>query len=309
MREGVLPADDIERRVRFEAMQWLAARTNDGAEWLTREEVLDFRFDGERFRLQPTQNGIHKPKAFQAALSIQTVYRRPGQQRPYEDAMGADGVLRYKWQGTDYDSWDNRSIRVAMENKLPLLWFVGVGLGPAVFQVVYPIYVLWEEPELHQFAIAPNVGKAVVNQESVMEEAVRRYVRVETKRRLHQPVFRSTVLHAYETRCAVCNLGHGVLLDAAHIVPDSDERGVASVVNGLALCKIHHAAFDAHILGISPDLTVHIRPDLLSEIDGPMLQHGLKERHGQKLMKVPDRLAERPRRDLLEISFNKFLAA
>jgi putative restriction endonuclease len=290
-------------------MQWLALRTNDGTEWLTREDVMDFRLDGEKFRLQPTQNGIHKPKGFDAALSIQTVYRRPGEKRPYEDSIGEDGVLRYKWQGTDPNSWDNRSLRIAMEEQVPLLWFIGVGKGPAVFQVVYPIHILWEEPELHQFAIAPTVENVVVNKKSVMEEAIRRYVRVETKRRLHQPVFRSTVLHAYETRCAVCNLGHSVLLDAAHIVPDAHELGIASVVNGIALCKIHHAAFDANILGISPDYVVHIRPDLLEEIDGPMLEHGLKERHGQSLMKLPYRLAERPRTDLLDVSFSRFLAA
>lgn len=301
--------NSFEGDVRKSAMEWLAQRTNDGAEWLTREDVLDFRIDGEKFRLQPTQNGIHKPRTFEAALSIQTVYRRPGEKRPYEDSLGDDGVIRYKWQGKDYDSWDNKSLRLAMERQLPLLWFVGVGMSPAVFQVIYPVYLLWEEPDKHQFAIAPGVVRDIANERSIAEESIRRYIAVETKRRLHQPVFRGTVLRAYESRCSVCNLGHAVLLDAAHIVPDSEEYGIASVVNGLALCKIHHAAFDVHILGIRPDHTVQIRPDLLSEIDGPMLQHGLKERHGQQLMKLPASVAERPRKDLLEAAYGRFLAA
>ncbi|MFD6894120.1 HNH endonuclease [Rhodococcus sp. NPDC060086] len=130
----------------------------------------------------------------------------------------------------------------------------------------------------------------------------------ETKRRLHQPVFRATVMRAYETRCTVCALGHGELLDAAHIVPDSNEAGIASVNNGLALCKIHHAAYDVNILGITPELIVEIRKDLLDEIDGPMLQHGLKERHGQKLMVLPPTRSERPDRDLLAISYERFLS-
>lgn len=144
---------------------------------------------------------------------------------------------------------------------------------------------------------------------SPLEENLRRYVIRETKRRVHQPVFRATVMRAYETRCAVCALRHGQLLDAAHIVPDSHELGEATVRNGLALCKIHHAAFDAHILGIRPDHVVRIRADLLDEIDGPMLEFGLKGRHDQELMVVPRARRERPARVLLEIEYQRFLDA
>jgi hypothetical protein len=58
------------------------------------------------------------------------------------------------------------------------------------------------------------------------------------------------VLRAYRDCCAVCRLRHEELLDAAHILPDGHPRGEPVVRNGLALCKLHHAAFDRHILGI-----------------------------------------------------------
>lgn len=301
--------NDIEAQLRFDAIEWLAARSGDGAEYLTRDDILDYSFRGEKFRLQPTQNGIYKPKQFAGALSIQTVYRAPGVARPYNDSEGQDGVLRYKWRGDDPNSWDNRSLRVAMERQLPVIWFVGVGMRPAVFQVVAPVFLLWEEPEQHQFAIAPEVASAIANESSVLESTIRKYVMQQTKRRLHQPVFRSTVLRAYGCRCAVCNLGHIRLLDAAHIVPDAHEKGDPSVNNGLALCKIHHAAFDARMMGISPDLTVHIREDLLAEVDGPMLEYGLKQRHGKRLMKVPNHPAERPNPEKLQMTFDEFLRA
>lgn len=131
----------------------------------------------------------------------------------------------------------------------------------------------------------------------------------QAKVRLHQPVFRSSVLAAYENHCAVCNLGHPRLLDAAHIVADSESKGIASVVNGLALCKIHHAAFDGFFMGISPDHVVEIRKDLLDEVDGPMLRHGLQDLHGKRLMKVPPVKNQRPRRDLLEIAYDRFRSA
>lgn len=194
-----------------------------------------------------------------------------------------------------------------MELELPLIWFFGVGV--AMYQPIFPVYLLAEEPERHQFVIIPGAIRGLVDATSPAESQLRRYVMAESKRRLHQPVFRATVMRAYETRCAVCSLAHGQLLDAAHIVPDSDEAGIPTVRNGVAMCKIHHAAYDAHIMGVSPDYIVKIRADLLDEIDGPMLQYGLKERHDQKLMVLPSVRAQRPDRDLLALRYDRFRSA
>ena len=300
-------ASDLDTRLRDAAMDWLKIRTNDGLESISSNDLLDFRFDGEPFRLMDPQRGIRKPKELAAALSIRTVYRPDGAKRPYEDEMGDDGLLRYKWRGEDLDHPENRALRSAMELELPLIWFFGVGV--AMYQPIFPVYLLAEEPERLQFVIIPGAIRGLVDVTSPAESQLRRYVMAESKRRLHQPVFRATVMRAYETRCAVCSLAHGQLLDAAHIVPDSDEAGIPTVRNGLAMCKIHHAAYDAHILGVSPDYIVKIRADLLDEIDGPMLQYGLKERHDQKLMVLPSVRAQRPDRDLLSISYERFRSA
>ena len=300
-------ASDLDTRLRDAAMDWLKIRTNDGLESISSNDLLDFRFDGEPFRLMDPQRGIRKPKELAAALSIRTVYRPDGAKRPYEDEMGDDGLLRYKWRGEDLDHPENRALRSAMELELPLIWFFGVGV--AMYQPIFPVYLLAEEPERHQFVIIPGAIRGLVDATSPAESQLRRYVMAESKRRLHQPVFRATVMRAYETRCAVCSLAHGQLLDAAHIVPDSDEAGIPTVHNRLAMCKIHHAAYDAHILGVSPDYIVKIRADLLDEIDGPMLQYGLKERHDQKLMVLPSVRAQRPDRDLLSISYERFRSA
>jgi putative restriction endonuclease len=69
----------------------------------------------------------------------------------------------------------------------------------------------------------------------------------------------------------MCRLRHTPLLDAAHILPDRDERGNPEIPNGLSLCKIHHSAYDVGILGVDPDCRIHLRSDVLEEHDGPML--------------------------------------
>ncbi len=106
----------------------------------------------------------------------------------------------------------------------------------------------------------------------------------------------------------MCRLRHTVLLDAAHILPDSDPRGRATVTNGLSLCKIHHGAFDTGILGVDPDYRIHLRQDVLDEHDGPMLLHGLQEIHGSAI-ETPRDKAKRPNRDFLAERFERFRAA
>ncbi|MFP5378429.1 MAG: HNH endonuclease [Vicinamibacteria bacterium] len=85
------------------------------------------------------------------------------------------------------------------------------------------------------------------------------------------------VLRAYTTRCAACRLRDATLLQAAHIIDDSDSRGVATVVNGIALCAIHQLAYDRNLFGIDFG---GVGRRLLHEIDGPMLRSGLPKFHG-----------------------------
>lgn len=103
-------------------------------------------------------------------------------------------------------------------------------------------------------------------------------------------------------------MAHGQLLDAAHIIEDTADEGLPIVSNGLSLCKIHHAAFDTNLLGISPDYIVQINAEVLAEHDGPMLRHGLQEMNGHKLI-LPSAPKHWPDPDRLDRRFSTFLAA
>ena len=129
-----------------------------------------------------------------------------------------------------------------------------------------------------------------------------------TQRRLYQQWFGVRVIRAYQERCAVCRLRHAELLEAAHILPDRDPRGEPVVSNGLALCALHHAAFDRHVIGVRPDLVVVVRRDVLEEADGPVLRHGLQGVHGTGLH-VPRAPQLRPNPAYLEERFALFRRA
>lgn len=74
-------------------------------------------------------------------------------------------------------------------------------------------------------------------------------VHVTQKTKLRSRAFKQAVREAYEFKCAVCGLricSPNALLwevEAAHIVPHS-ASGKDDILNGLALCHLHHWAFD-----------------------------------------------------------------
>jgi len=61
----------------------------------------------------------------------------------------------------------------------------------------------------------------------------RRYALRAVKQRLHQASFREAVITAYNGRCALSGLQESLLLDAAHIILDKDEKFGQPVVRGL----------------------------------------------------------------------------
>lgn len=285
-------------------MEWLRSFGEDHE--FTRGELAEFRFDGTRIPLMDAGRGIRKPASLDAALSVRTVFTPPNAVPPYADEAGADGFLRYKIRGDDHLHPENVALRTAMQRGLPLIWFVGVSSG--LYLARYPIFLVEEEPAAHQFVVALDPMQARSWHPGSADEDERRYAETVAHRRVHQPLFRARVLRAYERRCAVCRLRHVALLDASHIVSDRHELGQPVVPNGLALCKIHHAAFDQNIIGISPDLVVGVRRDILEEVDGPMLRHGLQEMQGTTIT-VPTMRAAQPDRARLEVRYHEFRAA
>lgn len=302
------PAERLrELAIRHAAFAWLDRERAAGKETFTQEDTSGLNLSGETIRLMPTQQGIWKPGQLSAALSFRTVYRPDGSDRPYDDSPGPDGFLRYKMRGDDPEHYQNRALRNAMIERLPLIWWLGVQGGG--YSPLYPVYLLDEERTDLQFVVDIDaVPQPDIVWPSVDLELDPSYRQQLTKMRLHQRPFRAAVLRAYRTACAVCSFRHSDLLDAAHIQEDG-AGGRPVVTNGLTLCKMHHAAYDRRILGITPDYEVRINDEVLREVDGPMLRHGIQEFHGKRLMVVPDSLRQRPDRLLLDARYRAFLDA
>ena len=211
--------------------------------------------DGQRVPLLGPQ-GIFKPALCDTPLSIATI---PGR---YPDEMGG-GTLAYAYRGTDPAHSDNRGLRRAMQEQLPLIYFYRI--QPGQYLAAFPVYIVDDHPERLSFDVQVDDASRLLAPEPldmVSEDraAIRReYVTSIVRRRLHQQAFRARVIEAYRTRCAFCRLRHQELLDAAHITADAAETGEPVVSNGLSLCKLHHAAFDRHFLTVRPDYVIEVR--------------------------------------------------
>lgn len=301
---------DHDERLRAAMFAYLDQVSDKQLRDVTSDQLNAFEFDRERLPLLQHMRGIRVVAGLPAALTIRTTYSANPEDRPYEDVEGDDGYFRYKWQGSDPKASDNRALRVAMQEGKPLAWFVGV--AAARFTPIYPVWLVGEEAVNTQFVLAfDSVMRDDWSEDRLphpADDALRRqYASATVRRRLHQPVFRQRVLLAYESQCALCRLRHPELLDAAHIREDAD-GGEPVVPNGVAMCAIHHRAFDNDVIGIRPDYVVEVRGDVLGEVDGPTLQHTLQAMHGS-VMEVPHERRARPDSELLSTRYDRFRAA
>lgn len=298
--------------MRLAAFEHVRALNEVHGQLTARELQPGFIFEGERIPLVNPQRGIFKPRQMSYLLSIKTVIPRAGGRVWYEDQLDAHDqifegreMIDYAFMGDDPDAADNRWLREAFENQIPVIYFLGT--SPGRYQAIVPAYISgWDRTALKarvEFGMPDK--KDLAPPENSVE---RRYGLYEVKQRLHQARFREAVIAAYDGRCALSGLPEARLLDAAHIVSDADrEFGQAIVPNGLPLSKIHHAAFDAHLIGIDPDCRLHVSEKLLDQNDGPMLE-ALKGLEGGQLRR-PLRDEDMPDPERLERRFEKFLAA
>jgi putative restriction endonuclease len=199
-----------------------------------------------------------------------------------------------------------------MAERLPLVYFHR--LVPGRYLATWPVFIVADDPHRLIFSVAvDDVTKldwASTTEPTTSENAEwrREYITTLARQRLHQRAFRERVLAAYRHQCSLCRLKHEELLDAAHIIPDADPEGEPVVSNGLALCRLHHSAFDNFFIGVRPDHVIEIRRDLLEEEDGPTLKHAIQGLHGQAIV-LPRRPELRPSTELLAVRYDQFVEA
>jgi len=232
MGAGYAPAVDAQGdlRVRLAAFEWLGEQVELHGDVLPRALLEQgFVFEGQRVPLVGPQ-GIFKPRVCELPLSITTI---PGGQ--YQDKMSGPD-LRYSYRGTDTQHPDNVGLRQAMSRRVPLVLFVR--LKPGRYLAHHPVFIVGDDPGrlVFEVDVERRLGALGEPQLRASEDAgaiERRYVISAFRRRVHQRQFRERVLEAYREQCTICHLRHQELLDAAHIVADSEDDCAADAESAL----------------------------------------------------------------------------
>ena len=232
----------LDSQIRAALFLWLSERFARNGGIFTRVELeREFFFEGKVVTLIGA-SGIWFPKGFDIPISITTTTKGLYPDK-YENNM-----LRYSYQGDDFRNRFNVGLRKAFESKIPLVYFRAV--VPGKYEALWPMIIKRDNP--NELCIEADLAQVYVNEQfktlEVSEVIDREYANATVKTRLHQPAFRFQVLKAYNDTCTLCGLKHPELLDAAHIIADSDPDGKPEVPNGLSLCKIHHVSYSIYLL-------------------------------------------------------------
>ena len=122
----------------------------------------------------------------------------------------------------------------------------------------------------------PEVEDAILNADPAPDGAIRRSRLVQTMQLFREARFRPAVLRAYGYRCAVC--GYSLkMVDSAHIIPVADPRSNDNPTNGMALCRLHHAAYDSALLGVQSDFNIIVNPERTAKLADLGRAHGIED--------------------------------
>lgn len=104
----------------------------------------------------------------------------------------------------------------------------------------------------------------------------RRVEIVETRKAARDVQFRRKVLTAYGHRCAMCGVQLR-LLDAAHVLPVDQPGSTDATNNGVALCALHHRAYDRALVAFDPAYVIHVNAKQVTELTALSLAGGLRQ--------------------------------
>src|SRR5688572_12300342 len=120
---------DLDTRVRLKAFEFVAEQNMlyDGA---VHRDIwrVGFNFEGARVSMISPQ-GIFTPTILALPLTFTTVPVIEGKPRPYEDETDENGLIRYRYRGTDPNHRDNVGLRTCMNRKIPLIYLYGLAKG------------------------------------------------------------------------------------------------------------------------------------------------------------------------------------
>ncbi|HJS20951.1 MAG TPA: HNH endonuclease [Anaerolineales bacterium] len=121
-------------------------------------------------------------------------------------------------------------------------------------------------------------------------------------KRIREMSFQKRVLNVYSYRCAFCGSFESV--EAAHIIPVNHENSTDETRNGLALCALHHRAYDQALITIVEDYSVILNRNQTDEFQKLKLDGGLAKftKELRPIILLPPAINDRPHKEYIKIA-------
>lgn len=143
-----------------------------------------------------------------------------------------------------------------------------------------------------------------VNAEDIhIADVERKTTIISVRKKLRDVNFRDRVLTAYNFQCAVCGM-QLKLIDAAHILPVSHESSTDETRNGLALCALHHRAYDKGLIAIGEDYSILLNRKQVTELKRINQDAGLENfaKNLRPILILPPATSDRPHSEYIKLA-------
>ena len=114
-------------------------------------------------------------------------------------------------------------------------------------------------------AVLDKIDEATEGDIAKVTEVSRRQLLTQIKRHYRAHDFRARVLAAYSQRCAMCGLQLR-LVEAAHILPVAANNSSDATANGVALCAMHHKAYDSNLVSFDEHYAVEVSEQRVADL-------------------------------------------
>ncbi|MFN3670392.1 MAG: HNH endonuclease [Bosea sp. (in: a-proteobacteria)] len=130
---------------------------------------------------------------------------------------------------------------------------------------------------------------------------MRKVAIVTTKKKLRALDFGRRVLGAYNHQCAMCGTQLR-LIDGAHILPVEHDESTDQTSNGIALCPLHHRAYDRGLVAFDHLFNVTTNETMVKKLKADSRDGGLAtfRKNLRPVLVIPPDKKDRPARKMVE---------
>ncbi len=248
-----------------------------------------------------TQKGIYKPRDSNYAIWIRQTVR--GVYPDKEPDYLPDGSWYYRYTPeakngeTDLSLSTNRALFRAIDDRIPVGVFIQREIhgSERIYEVLGLAYVEGFDGSHFIMHGEPIDVDSIPAMRNEIPPFIPYDIPTSTltvsmiKQRLR--AFQIGIRHVYHEKCSLCELGYHfngqpIGIEAAHLIPFSDNGTSRDLRNGILLCSNHHALFDKNLWTFDEDYRVVVKDDRLFR-KSAMNNHVLKA-EGKRLPNLPD---------------------